>query len=532
MRTTTTLFWLALAALPALACGDSTLIGDCGRQPDIACTDECGDPLALECNEGNWICPAVPAFACEECGPLPGGLDCIDACGDFYGPSCVGGSWICEDVAVDCPDDPELKAAEWSDSFGSHGFEEVEHVAMDDEGNVYIAVRFRESLELDPGTSVDSTGGYDALVAKYDAAGGRVWQQSFGGVDDELPHGLELNPAGELVLLLSESDVNTGNPPKAGPASLVRLGVDDGGLLGSLPLGYDLGYADVDALAIHPVDGTIVLTGEFAGDLSWNGPTLSAAGERDVYVLAIDGAGNHLWSRSLGGSGYDDVVGIDIDDQGNVLLAGAFGTPVTIDELTLEAAGYAMSLGSDGQLQWATSLAGAQTVVGDIRGYGDGGAIVSAAFDGQASLGAFDLSASSPELEGLVARLGPEGDVVFVRAQGPVRSTGSFAQTHDWFVGVDASGDVLIAGSAFSGGNDQDVLVGRLDPQTGEPRWQQAYGDDNSNFVGGAVSRDGSLVVVGSFFGSMDVGNGMLDGYIEGAGFVALFSTEAPPEAL
>ena len=44
----------------------------------------------------------------------------------------------------------------------------------------------------------------------------------------------------------------------------------------------------------------------------------SSAGSHDVFVSKLDGAGNFVWARQLGGSGWDEARGIALDGSGNV----------------------------------------------------------------------------------------------------------------------------------------------------------------------------------------------------------------------
>ena len=65
------------------------------------------------------------------------------------------------------------------------------------------------------------------------------------------------------------------------------------------------------------------------------GGTLSNAGHTDLFVAVFARDGSHVWSKRFGGAGSDDVASLDIDDSGNIMVAGSFddtldfgGTPL------------------------------------------------------------------------------------------------------------------------------------------------------------------------------------------------------------
>ena len=69
----------------------------------------------------------------------------------------------------------------WVRQFGSAAYEELESVATDLDGNVYVAGHTQGSL------AGVNAGSYDAFLAKYDSSGEQLWVRQFGSaVYDEL----------------------------------------------------------------------------------------------------------------------------------------------------------------------------------------------------------------------------------------------------------------------------------------------------------------------------------------------------------
>ncbi|MCA9624037.1 MAG: hypothetical protein KC731_33670 [Myxococcales bacterium] len=523
-------------ALSAAACGTSTIIfeDDCGDQlrPTGVCVDGCGGESLPECIDGQWLC--APSPFCEDCGPLPD-IACDDGCGGFTSPLCTEVGWECP-PALDCPDPGSQKTAEWSESFGGPDYEFVERVAMDGDGNVYVAASFRDSILVGGGELI-STGGYDAIISKYDGKGQRLWTQQVTGAGDELIHGLEVHPEGSLLVLRSSSTANMANPPKAGPAELARLSLADGGLLSTQALGLSLGETGRTHLAVAPGVGTIFLSGPFSDELTFFAGTLTGVGQSDGFLIALDAQGNHLWSRVIGSTGSDYLVGLDADGAGDVFVSGSCYAAVTLDNLTLTPQsgfdGFVVKLSSTGEAQWGAMLRnGGWAQIGDVAAVGDGGAVVTGTFDeGAAKLGANTLPVTAgAEVEAMVGRIGAAGEVIWARAAGPARPP-SMPQHKGWHATVDQQGAFMLAGSVLdvsSSGHSTSILLARLDPESGATQWSETYGDTFSDSVGDVAHGEGTLALVGEFFGGMNFGNGNLDGNIQGAGFVALFTTDAP----
>src|SRR5262249_25516325 len=148
-------------------------------------------------------------------------------------------------------------------------------------GNVYVTGYFQGTVDFDPsgGTAnLTSAGGYDAFVAKYDANGNFVWADRFGG----------------------NSSVK------------------------------DLG------LGIFWDGAELCTTGQFGGTVdcapSPGGTTnLTSAGMADAFVVKLNGNGDLVWARRLGGPGNDQGAAVTVDGAGDVLTTGHFSGKADFD---------------------------------------------------------------------------------------------------------------------------------------------------------------------------------------------------------
>ena len=69
--------------------------------------------------------------------------------------------------------------------------------------------------------------------------------------------------------------------------------------------------------------GDVIVTGYFAGTMSFGGSPLVSAGTFDVFVAKLDPSGNHLWSKRFGDAGGQDGAGVAVDGKGDVLVTGS-----------------------------------------------------------------------------------------------------------------------------------------------------------------------------------------------------------------
>src|SRR3954451_3420972 len=82
--------------------------------------------------------------------------------------------------------------------------------------------------------------------------------------------------------------------------------------------------------------GNVYTTGDFSGTADFDpgagtANLTSAAGSADVFVSKLDGSGNFVWARRLGGSDLDAGEGVAVDGQGNVCTTGIFSGTADFD---------------------------------------------------------------------------------------------------------------------------------------------------------------------------------------------------------
>src|SRR4051812_36251425 len=96
-------------------------------------------------------------------------------------------------------------------------------------------------------------------------------------------------------------------------------------------LDYGINFPGDGHLMAADPGGLVYVAGTFSGTETFGAYTLSSNGGTDVFVLAVDPAGEIAAAVSFGGSNDDVVNAIDVDAEAQVYLGGNFSGDVDFD---------------------------------------------------------------------------------------------------------------------------------------------------------------------------------------------------------
>ena len=423
---------------------------------------------------------------------------------------------------------------------GSSGNDLGHAIATDSAGNVYVAGSFSGTVDFDPASGVanlTSAGSDDAFAAKYTPTGSLLWARRFGGSGQDLLYSIAVDEAQNVYL--------------AGTGGTQVLKLDSGGnLLWMHNIGVQAGYTN--SIAADRA-GNVYVTGVFQGTVDFDpGPgvdNLTSVGQQDGFIWKLDGAGNLVWARQVGGAtdgpNADYAQAIAVDDAGNVFVTGHFYGTADFDPSTatynLTSAGlldvFVLELDDQGRFGWVSRLGGSLNDVVEGLALDPTGNVIVAGY-----VADFETS-SNPTGHSVtfIAKFDDTGSLSWTRTVG-----GSSDRTESLGLRVDGYGAIYIAGQ-FRGSADFDPgpgvysldSPGNFDAFTlkldgvGDLVWVSRV--SGTSFVGAtdlALDRDGDVYTTGSFLGTADFDPGDPTLNLDSAGGGDLFVAKLIPTPL
>jgi hypothetical protein len=221
----------------------------------------------------------------------------------------------------------------WSKIIGLGGENAGQGLDVDTTGNVYVAGYFTESITFgDPAQT--GAGGHDVFVAKLTPLGMPVWTRVFGDAADQEAVSLDADVTGNVVVL----GEHAGSISFDG-VSHTSKGIDDIFVVNLEPLMGIVAWSQSfgDAADQEPGStlfdglGDVLLTGGFQGTVTFGGLPLTATGLDDIFLVKLAGlSGGHAWSRGFGAASDQDGRAVGVDSANNVLLTGEYSGKIDL----------------------------------------------------------------------------------------------------------------------------------------------------------------------------------------------------------
>lgn len=256
---------------------------------------------------------------------------------------------------------------------------------------------------------------------------------------------------------------------------------------------------------------------------------ITAAGNRDLFVVKLNSDGNFQWAKRFGSEGHIEAYSVTLDINGNIYITGPYrgicdfdpGPGITeFTSLNFQNA-YVMKLDPAGDFIWAKEFSGEYYVLPSaITVDSDGNIYTIGNFRGMTDFnpgtGNYTLTPRG-DFDVYVSKLNTEGEFVWAKQIGGTKSDGAAS------IALDNSGNILLTGS-FNGTVDFDPGSGSF-PITstgmsdgffmklnaaGDFMWAKKIGGTGDDHFAKAVisASTGNIYLSGGFSGTADFDSG------------------------
>lgn len=436
---------------------------------------------------------------------------------------------------------------QWAKSIGSPVFtnENVYTSCLDASGNIYIAGRFANSVDFDPGPGVfPMNGGFygNIFIAKFDASGNFIWAKNFKGNNYTYPvNTILLDDFGNILIcgsFLGTTDFDPGN----GIYSLSTNSYTDnyicklnsnGDFVWAKKLGSKISDNQI-SLALDDVNN-IYLCSTFSDTIDIDPGigiyNLVSNGSSDICILKLNSSGDFVWAKQLGNVGSDYGIRVCKGENGTMYFAGEFRLTVdfnpgpAINNLTASNISnfggdmFILKLDTMGNYVWAKRIGGtSETFPTSMKLDNSNNLIVGGDFYGTADFdpnaATFLMTAPPTFQNGFIIKFNSLGNLIWanhlsssgaswvnsidIDASGNIFSTGYFCDTTNF--DLTSTNQIKVAIGL------RDIFIQQLDSASNF-LWLKTFGIVSGVNQGVSILHDAStkaIIVSGDFSDTLD----------------------------
>jgi hypothetical protein len=341
-------------------------------------------------------------------------------------------------------------------------------------------------------------GNYDYWFAKIDAASNFQWKKHLGGTGSDLSRRVFQTVDGGYLLggSSNSNDIDVTGNHGDYDFWVVKL-FSSGSVQWSKSYG-GTDYDDFGSMRLTS-DGGYIFCG---GVQSNNGDVSGNHGSSDFWLLKTDASGNIQWQKTYGGSGYEKAADVEQCPDGGYLLAGF--TESNDGDVTGNHGDYdawIVKTDANGVLQWQRSTGGDSD--DDAQGVlvlADGSSIIS----GYTFSNNGDVSGNHGDYDAWLFKLDASGSLVWSKCHG--------GSSTDWASEAEVVSDTALIVACLSKSNDGDVggnyglwdfWVMKTDLE-GTIEWQQHYGGSLNDVCYAAKPTYDGGFILGGYSESLD----------------------------
>jgi hypothetical protein len=344
-------------------------------------------------------------------------------------------------------------------------------------------------------------GNYDYWIAALDASSGFEWKKHLGGTGSDLASSVVELPEGGYIIGGSSNSFDVDVTGNHGDFDFWILKIVSPGVVEwSKSIGGSL-YDDFGSLHLTTDGGIIMCGGSQSNDFDVSGNH----GSSDFWLVKTDLNGNIQWQKCYGGSGYEKATDVKQCADGGYILVGF--SESTDGDVTVNHGDYdcwVVKTDASGNIQWQQSYGGSN--------YDDAHSVVQLSNGdfivcGYTSSNDVNVSGNHGDEDAWMIRLDGTGNLVWSKCLGGTKT--------DECSSVSAVGDSSLLFSCYSKSGDGDVGTnyGLWDywlvetDLSGTIKWQQNYGGSLNDvcYAAKPTSDEGIILTGYSESGDHDV---------------------------
>ncbi|MBS3767985.1 MAG: hypothetical protein KGY75_07685 [Candidatus Cloacimonetes bacterium] len=253
---------------------------------------------------------------------------------------------------------------QWVTGAGGKGWDRGNAIKVDEEGSSYITGYFQGEVNF--GNQILTKMGYKELfVCKLDKNGNFIWANQMTSSEESWGEDIAIdNAKNSYVVGCFEGKTNFGSHTliASGKLNLFVAKLDrNGKWLWAGKAITTLGQIDPKALTLDSA-GNIYVTGLFYGKSNFGSHSLTS-NSGDMFLAKMNPAGNWLWAiKGIGENGYGLAEAVEVDNSGNIYVAGWFEEEAVFGDHKLKGSGdrdiFVAKLNSSVYWLWARKAGG------------------------------------------------------------------------------------------------------------------------------------------------------------------------------
>ncbi|MBK0403512.1 T9SS type A sorting domain-containing protein [Adhaeribacter sp. BT258] len=267
----------------------------------------------------------------------------------------------------------------WQKAFGGTNLDVLCETKQTSDGGFIIGGWSLSDISIDK--SQNSKGFADYWIIKLDANGNKVWDKTLGGNGGDYLSSVKQTPDGGYILGGESGSGISGDKTQACKGYedywIIKLDTN-GNKIWDKTYG---GINEEEIGVIEPtIDGGYIVGGQSNSGISGDKTEVNRGSGYDLWIIKLDANGNKLWDKTLGSSSTDNFTCIQQTKDGGYILGGYSYSGISGDKTQASRGGldyWVIKLDANGNKLWDKTFGGSTNeVLASVQQTTDGGYII------------------------------------------------------------------------------------------------------------------------------------------------------------